>query len=100
MTRYAAENFSLRQENRQLRSLETVVKAEEAAATVGAELEEIFQRVMETERLTESKISSEKRTSKCSISYICVLFNNIVLLQQPLQPLWLEIVSRQRQVRG
>ncbi|XP_019132634.2 kinesin-like protein KIF15 isoform X2 [Larimichthys crocea] len=54
MTRYAAENFSLRQENRQLRSLETVVKAEEAAATVGAELEEIFQRVMETERLTET----------------------------------------------
>ncbi|TMS20952.1 Kinesin-like protein KIF15-A [Larimichthys crocea] len=58
MTRYAAENFSLRQENRQLRSLETVVKAEEAAATVGAELEEIFQRVMETERLTETASST------------------------------------------
>ncbi|TKS86576.1 Kinesin-like protein KIF15-A [Collichthys lucidus] len=58
MTRYAAENFSLRQENRQLRSLETVVKAEEAAATVGAELEEIFQRVMETEGLTETASST------------------------------------------
>uniref|UniRef100_A0A8C4FF48 Kinesin-like protein n=1 Tax=Dicentrarchus labrax TaxID=13489 RepID=A0A8C4FF48_DICLA len=56
MTRYAAENFSLRQENRQLRSLESVVKSEEAAATVAAELDEAFQRAMETERLTESKI--------------------------------------------
>lgn len=56
MTRYAAENFSLRQENRQLRSLESVVKAEEDSATIAAELEETFQRAMETERLTESKI--------------------------------------------
>lgn len=56
MTRYTAENFSLREENRQLRSLESVVKAEETAAQVAAELEEAFQRAMETERLTESKI--------------------------------------------
>lgn len=55
MTRYAAENFSLRQENRQLRSLESVVKAEEAAETIAAELSETFQRAMETEGLTESK---------------------------------------------
>lgn len=56
MTRYAAENFSLRQENRQLRSLESVVKAEEDAAIIAAELNETFKRAMETERLTESKI--------------------------------------------
>lgn len=56
MTRYAAENFSLRQENRQLRSLESVVKAEEDAAIIAAELSETFKRAMETERLTESKI--------------------------------------------
>uniref|UniRef100_A0A8C9ZD44 Kinesin family member 15 n=1 Tax=Sander lucioperca TaxID=283035 RepID=A0A8C9ZD44_SANLU len=56
MTRYAAENFSLREENRQLRSLESVVKTEEAAVQVAAELEEAFQRAMETDRLTESKI--------------------------------------------
>lgn len=56
MTRYAAENFSLRQENRHLRSLESVVKAEEAADTIAAELDETFQRAMEIERLTESKI--------------------------------------------
>lgn len=56
MTRYAAENFGLRQENRQLRSLESVVKAEEAAATVAAEVEETFQRAVETERLTEGRI--------------------------------------------
>lgn len=49
MTRYAAENFSLRQENRQLRSLEAVIKAEEAAATIAAELDETFQRAMESE---------------------------------------------------
>nr|XP_046268051.1 kinesin-like protein KIF15-A [Scatophagus argus] len=54
MTRYAAENFSLRQENRQLRSLESVLKAEEAAATVAAELDETFQRAMEREGLTET----------------------------------------------
>lgn len=56
MTRYAAENFSLRQENRHLRSLESVVKAEEAAATVAAELDEVYHRAMEAERLTESNI--------------------------------------------
>ncbi len=56
MTRYTAENFSLREENRQLRSLESVVKAEEAVAQVAAELEEAFQMAMETERSTESKI--------------------------------------------
>lgn len=56
MTRYAAENYSLREENNLLRSLESVVNAEEAAAQVAAELEEAFQRAMETEKLTESKI--------------------------------------------
>lgn len=58
MTRYAAENFSLREENHQLRSLESVVNAQEAAAQVAAELEEAFQRAMETEKLTESTIIS------------------------------------------
>lgn len=62
MTRYAAENFSLREENRQLRSLESLVKAEEVVAQVSAELEEAFQRAVESERLTESKmIKSELR---------------------------------------
>ncbi|XP_068582457.1 kinesin-like protein KIF15 [Cebidichthys violaceus] len=54
MTRYAAENFSLRQENRQLRCLESVVKAEEVAVHVAAELEEAFQRAVESERLSET----------------------------------------------
>ncbi|KAM3595120.1 uncharacterized protein V6R79_018353 [Siganus canaliculatus] len=54
MTRYAAENFSLRQENRQLRALESVVKAEEAVATVAAELDETFKRALETERLNNT----------------------------------------------
>uniref|UniRef100_A0A8C7RE03 Kinesin motor domain-containing protein n=1 Tax=Oncorhynchus mykiss TaxID=8022 RepID=A0A8C7RE03_ONCMY len=49
MTRYAAENYSLREENRQLRSLESVKRAKEAAGQAAAELEEEFQRALETE---------------------------------------------------
>ncbi|KAM6969130.1 kinesin-like protein KIF15 [Tautogolabrus adspersus] len=58
MTRYTAENFGLREENRQLRSLESVVKAEEAVGQVAAELEEVFQRALETEKTTETAASS------------------------------------------
>uniref|UniRef100_A0A3P8ZW28 Kinesin motor domain-containing protein n=1 Tax=Esox lucius TaxID=8010 RepID=A0A3P8ZW28_ESOLU len=54
MTRYAAENYSLREENRQLRSLESVRRAEQAACQAAAELEEEFQRVLETERSDEN----------------------------------------------
>lgn len=54
MTRYAAENFTLRAENRQLRSLESLVRAEEVAAQISTELEEAFRKAMESERLTES----------------------------------------------
>lgn len=49
MTRYAAENFTLRQENRQLRSLDSVMKAEEAATTTAVELDDIFQKAVESE---------------------------------------------------
>ncbi|XP_044023703.1 kinesin-like protein KIF15-A isoform X2 [Siniperca chuatsi] len=58
MTRYAAENYSLREENRQLRSLESVMKAEEVAAQVAAELDESFQRAMDAERPTETPAAS------------------------------------------
>lgn len=60
MTRYAAENYSLREENRQLRSLESVVKAQEVAAQVAVEIEEAFQKTVESERPTESKIAIQK----------------------------------------
>lgn len=73
MTRYAAENFSLRQENRQLRSLESVVKAEEAADTIAAELDETFQRAMEIERLTESKIIISLIKWKLKWNILCPL---------------------------
>lgn len=80
MTRYAAENFSLRQENHLLRSLESVVKAEEAVAAIAADLDEAFHRAMETERLTESnnKISFIK-SSKCTLSYVCIHVNKLML---------------------
>uniref|UniRef100_A0A665WJI1 Kinesin family member 15 n=1 Tax=Echeneis naucrates TaxID=173247 RepID=A0A665WJI1_ECHNA len=58
MTRYAAENFSLRQENRQLRSLESVVKAGELVAQVAAELEEAFETAMESERLRDNGVTT------------------------------------------
>ncbi|KAK2826058.1 hypothetical protein Q5P01_020272 [Channa striata] len=58
MTRYVAENFSLRQENRQLRSLESVVKAQEVVAKISAELEEDFQIAVKSERLTETPAAS------------------------------------------
>ncbi|XP_061552601.1 kinesin-like protein KIF15 isoform X2 [Phycodurus eques] len=58
MTRYAAENYSLREENRQLRSLESVMNAEEEAAQVAHELEEDFQRAMEAEKNAETPASA------------------------------------------
>lgn len=57
MTRFAAENSSLREENRLLRSLESVVNAEADAARVSDELEEAFQKAMESENPT-SKVMS------------------------------------------
>uniref|UniRef100_A0A3B3VHY5 Kinesin family member 15 n=1 Tax=Poecilia latipinna TaxID=48699 RepID=A0A3B3VHY5_9TELE len=49
MTRYAAENYSLREENRLLRSLESVIKCEEVSTQVAAELEEAFRKALESE---------------------------------------------------
>lgn len=81
MTRYAAENFSLREENNQLRSLESVVNAQEAVAQISAELDEAFQSAMETENLTESKINSimirkglaNKRSHTIYIQYMWII---------------------------
>uniref|UniRef100_A0A8C5A4L8 Kinesin motor domain-containing protein n=1 Tax=Gadus morhua TaxID=8049 RepID=A0A8C5A4L8_GADMO len=47
ISQYAAENYSLRQENRYLRSLESVTKAEEAAGQAAVELEEAFRLALE-----------------------------------------------------
>uniref|UniRef100_A0A672ZMQ7 Kinesin family member 15 n=1 Tax=Sphaeramia orbicularis TaxID=375764 RepID=A0A672ZMQ7_9TELE len=54
MTRYAAENYSLRQENRLLRSLESITNSQEAVAQIAAELEEAFQKALESEKPTET----------------------------------------------
>ncbi|XP_075874199.1 kinesin-like protein KIF15 [Nelusetta ayraudi] len=59
MTRYAAENFTLRQENRQLRSLDSVRKAEEAAATTAAELDEMFQKAVESEKGSSNSTAAD-----------------------------------------
>uniref|UniRef100_A0A3Q2ZVJ2 Kinesin family member 15 n=1 Tax=Kryptolebias marmoratus TaxID=37003 RepID=A0A3Q2ZVJ2_KRYMA len=58
MTRYAAENYSLREENRLLRSLDSLMKAEEVFAQVSAELEEAFQRALESEKLTGVSVTT------------------------------------------
>uniref|UniRef100_A0A6Q2X4H1 Kinesin motor domain-containing protein n=1 Tax=Esox lucius TaxID=8010 RepID=A0A6Q2X4H1_ESOLU len=70
MTRYAAENYSLREENRQLRSLESVRRAEQAACQAAAELEEEFQRVLETERSDEIQTSYSTPVTAENISAI------------------------------
>uniref|UniRef100_A0A3P8QQT3 Kinesin motor domain-containing protein n=1 Tax=Astatotilapia calliptera TaxID=8154 RepID=A0A3P8QQT3_ASTCA len=76
MTRYAAENYSLREENRQLRSLESVVKAQEVAAQVAVEIEEAFQKAVESERPTETSVATDT-TSAATIEKL-----NAKLLQR------------------
>ncbi|XP_057715378.1 kinesin-like protein KIF15 isoform X1 [Corythoichthys intestinalis] len=69
MTRYAAENYSLREENRQLRSLESVIKAEEEAVQVAQELEDDFQRAMEAETTeTPANASTSLATDVFTVS--------------------------------
>lgn len=53
MTRYAAENVSLREENRLLRSLESVLCAEAEAGALSTELEQAFQRALDTDKHTD-----------------------------------------------
>ncbi|XP_071353641.1 kinesin-like protein KIF15 [Trachinotus anak] len=82
MTRYAAENFSLREENRLLRSLESVVKAEEVVAQVAAELEEAFQTAMESERLSETPAASSTPAAADSVSTVTTEKLKAQLLQK------------------
>ncbi|XP_033967309.1 kinesin-like protein KIF15 isoform X2 [Pseudochaenichthys georgianus] len=70
ITRYVAETFALKNENRQLRSLPSVVNAEEAAAQVTADLEDHFQRAMETERCTEGASSTPVAVDSASAAAI------------------------------
>ncbi|XP_071767078.2 kinesin-like protein KIF15 [Centroberyx gerrardi] len=82
MTRYAAENYSLREENRQLRSLESVRRAEEAAGQAAAELEEAFQRAMETERPTEAQPAYSTPVTAETVSAISMERLKAQLLQK------------------
>ena len=49
ITKYMAENYRLREENCQLRSSESVRRAEEVDSQAAAELEKAFQKVLEAE---------------------------------------------------
>ncbi|XP_023141715.1 kinesin-like protein KIF15-A isoform X1 [Amphiprion ocellaris] len=82
MTRYAAENYSLREENRLLRSLESVVKAEEVAAQVAAELEDAFQMAIESERLPETAAVSSSTVATDTVSAATIEKLNAKLLQK------------------
>lgn len=74
MTRYAAENFTLRQENRQLRSLESVLKAEEVMVSTAAELDDIFQKALESEsKMTTTKLEL-KTWINCVVQGACRLY--------------------------
>uniref|UniRef100_A0A3Q4GV28 Kinesin family member 15 n=1 Tax=Neolamprologus brichardi TaxID=32507 RepID=A0A3Q4GV28_NEOBR len=82
MTRYAAENYSLREENRQLRSLESVVKAQEVAAQVAVEIEEAFQKAVESERPTETSEVSSASVATDTTSAATIEKLNAKLLQR------------------
>ncbi|CAL8286814.1 unnamed protein product [Lota lota] len=82
MTRYAAENYSLRQENRYLRSLESVVKAEEAAGQAAVELEEAFQLALEAPRLTGAQRSGSTPVTGENVSAVSVERLKAQLLQK------------------
>ncbi|XP_008282437.1 kinesin-like protein KIF15 [Stegastes partitus] len=82
MTRYAAENYSLREENRLLRSLESVVKAEEVVAQVAAELEDAFQSAMESERLPETAAVSSTTAATDAAAAAAIEKLNAKLLQK------------------
>ncbi|XP_053701254.1 kinesin-like protein KIF15-A isoform X1 [Synchiropus splendidus] len=70
MTRYAAENTSLREEITRLRSLDSVMKAEEMEARRAEELEEAFQTAMERETLTATGSSSSSLADSVSAAAI------------------------------
>ncbi|XP_028251152.1 kinesin-like protein KIF15 [Parambassis ranga] len=82
MTRYAAENYSLRQENHQLRSLQLVINAEEVSAQVAAELEEAFQRAMESDRPAETPAASSSLMATDGVAAAPVEKLNAQLLQK------------------
>ncbi|KAM4724426.1 kinesin-like protein KIF15 [Anableps anableps] len=82
MTRYAAENYSLREENRLLRSLESVIKAEDVSTQVAAELEEAFQRALESEKLAEASTASSASSAADSASAATIEKLNAKLLQK------------------
>lgn len=82
MTRYAAENYSLREENRQLRSLESLMKAEEVAAQVTAELEKAFQRAVEFDEVKETSTVSSSSVATDAASAATIERLNAKLLQK------------------
>ncbi|XP_054909204.1 kinesin-like protein KIF15-B [Poeciliopsis prolifica] len=82
MTRYAAENYSLREENRLLRSLESVIKCEEVSTQIAAELEEAFQKSLESEKLTEASTAASTSSATDSASAATIEKLNAKLLQK------------------
>ncbi|KAK0143351.1 Kinesin-like protein KIF15-A [Merluccius polli] len=82
MTRYAAENYSLREENRHLRSLESIRKAEEAAGQAAVELEEAFQLALEAPKPTEAQPAFSTPVTAENVSAISVERQKAQLLQK------------------
>ncbi|XP_043999573.1 kinesin-like protein KIF15-B [Gambusia affinis] len=82
MTRYAAENYSLREENRLLRSLESVIRCEEVSTQVAADLEEAFRKALESEKLTEASTAASTSSATDSASAATIEKLNAKLLQK------------------
>ncbi|CAL8295806.1 unnamed protein product [Arctogadus glacialis] len=82
ISQYAAENYSLRQENRYLRSLESVTKAEEAAGQAAVELEEAFRLALEASGPTEAQPAFSTPAAAESVSAVSVERLKAQLLQK------------------
>ncbi|PWA16612.1 hypothetical protein CCH79_00004442, partial [Gambusia affinis] len=82
MTRYAAENYSLREENRLLRSLESVIRCEEVSTQVAADLEEAFRKALESGKLTEASTAASTSSATDSASAATIEKLNAKLLQK------------------
>lgn len=69
IAKYAMENHNLREENKRLRSLQSVKKAQEIDAQTVAELEKAFLEASATERNTGGKTKLTQKLN--TINYFC-----------------------------
>lgn len=72
IAKYAMENHNLREENKKLRSLQSVKKAQEIDAQTIAELEKAFSEASATEKSTKGTNMLMFSRSMCLLCFCCV----------------------------